>query len=216
MSSLPVASHDQPVLDVSSLPDTSFDSKAVLWWGNTLMLFIETGTVILLLTSYYYVRRNFEQWPPPKADPLPSVIAPLPWLGAATANAILLVLSCIPAFFTDTFARKQKHKPVLIGLCVMFVIGLVSLYLRWKEFPATQFSWGDNAYASIVWTMLGLHLTYILAGTLEYLIMAVWLMFHDLDTKHSLDVTLVGVYWYWVAGINAIIYFTIFLSPRVL
>lgn len=203
-------------LDVSSLPTTAFDTKSPLWWGNTLMMFIETSTIILMLTSYYYCRRNFDNWPPPKADPMPSLIYPLPLLGAATTQMALLALSCIPAFLTNAAARRKLHHATLIGLCVMVVIGALSLWLRWKEFPATQFSWGDNAYSSIIWTMLGLHVTYILAGMLEYLIMAAWLLRHELDGKHALDVTLAGIYWYWLVGINAVIYFTIFLSPRVL
>ena len=36
-------------LDVSGLPSTTFDTKAPLWWGNTMLLFIETAMFGILV-----------------------------------------------------------------------------------------------------------------------------------------------------------------------
>ncbi len=201
-------------IDVSKLPTGAFDEKAPLWWGNLLLVFIETTTVALMLASYFYLRQNYDQWPPPKVDVIPPLHHPVPDLGFASANALLLVLSCLPMYWTSRAARRLDRKKTALGLAALFAISIVSLVLRWHEFPATKFWWNDNAYASVVWVTLGLHLTYIFVGALEFALMAVWIYAKGIDAKHALDATLAAGYWYWVAGTGAIIYLVIFWSPR--
>ena len=205
-----------PTIDAGRLPHAAMDSRAPLWWGNLLLILIETTTIVLMLTSYYYVRPNFDTWPPPRAEPIPSMLDTTPLRTAGTVNTILLVASCVPMYLTDRAARRKRRWPVVGGLALMLVVGVAATWVRLYEFPATHFSWGDNAYASIVWTTLGLHLTYILAGALEFFIMGVWLLTHDIDDKHALDVTLAGGYWYWVAGIWLPVYVTIYFAPSFL
>ena len=201
-------------IDVSKLGTSAFDEAAPLWWGNLLLVFIETTTVALMLASYFYLRQNYDAWPPPKVDVIPPLNHAVPDLGVASANMILLVLSCLPMYWTDMAARRKDRWKTGAGLLLMFAITLVSLVLRWYEFSATKFWWNDNAYASVVWTTLGLHLTYILVGALEFELMAAWICLKHIDSKHALDVTLAGGYWYWVAGTELIIYLVIFWSPR--
>ena len=114
-------------------------------------------------------------------------------------------------------AARRKDKPkVLAGLGLMFLVSLGALALRAYEFPATKFWWNDNAYASVVWTTLGLAVTYQLAAAGEFFIMGLWLLFHDLEEKNALDVTLAGGFWYWVAGTGLILYGIIFWGARFL
>jgi hypothetical protein len=49
--------HD--TLDVSSLPDSALDARSPVWWGNLLLICIETTTMVLLIACYFYIRRNF-------------------------------------------------------------------------------------------------------------------------------------------------------------
>ncbi len=201
-------------IDVSKLPTSAFDEKAPLWWGNLLLVFIETTTVALMVACYYYLRMNYGEWPPPKVDVIPPLYHPVPDLGHASANAVLLLLSCASMYWTDMAARRKDDAKTKLGLVLMFVVSAVSLWLVWNQFPATKFWWNDNAYASVVWTTLGLHLTYILAGAGEFAVMGAWMFTHKIDEKHALDVTLAGGYWYWVAGTGALLYAVIFWSPR--
>jgi cytochrome c oxidase subunit 3 len=209
-----MAESSRPALDVSHLPASAFDSRSPLWWANLLAILIETTTIILVLACYYYVKRNYDHWPPPKVDPMPSMINTDPDLAPGTWQTVLLVASCVPMYLTDMAARKMRRGGVLLGLGLMTPLAALSIWIRWKEFPATHFSWGDNAYASIVWTILVLHLTYILAGVLEFIVMGAWLVVHPIDEKHALDVTLAGGYWYWTAGIWLPVYVTLYWFPR--
>jgi cytochrome c oxidase subunit 3 len=206
----------RPALDVSHLPTTAFDERSPLWWGNLLLVFIESTTLAIMLASYFYIRMNYDQWPPPKVDVIPPIGKPLPDLGAATADVVLMVVSCLPMYLTDMAARRKKRGLTLAGLVLMLAVSVAAMVLRWKELPATKFHWNDNAYASVVWTTLGLALTYQLAAALEFLIMAVWIVRHGLDEKHALDVTLAGGFWYWVAGTGTVLYVVLFWGPRFL
>jgi cytochrome c oxidase subunit III len=206
--------HTRATIDVSKLPDNAMDAHAPLWWGNLLMILIETMTMALLIATYFYVRRNFWEWPPPRVDAGPPLLDPVPKLGFATVNIILLLVSCIPMYLTDQFARGLQRGKVIFGLLVMTLIAIVSLWLRWHEFDAVHFRWDDNAYGSVVWTLLGMHFFYILIGIGEFLVMAAWALRYPFEEKHALDVTLMGGYWYWVAGIWLPTYVILYWYPR--
>jgi heme/copper-type cytochrome/quinol oxidase subunit 3 len=206
----------RPTIDVTHLPPTAFDTRAPVWWGNTLMMFIETTTVALLVLTYFYVWQNFPQWPPPRVNEETPIERPLPDLPAGTANAVLLLVSCVATYQVDTAARKKRRAVVIGGLAFLTLLGVASLVLRGFEFPAVKFRWDENAYASVVWWMLVLHLVYILLAVAECGILAYWIARYGLDTKHAVDVTLTGIYWYWMAGVGVVLYGVIYWAPRVL
>lgn len=203
-------------IDVSGLPDHAWDERSPVWWGNALLMFIESTTVAILLATYFYLRQNFNLWPPPKSDVIPPIGQPFPKLLAGSLDAAIVVASCAMMYWTDMAARRKDRGKVLIGLGVMLLVALAAIALRFWEFRQVLVRWNDNAYASTVWTMLGTHLTYLLAGAAEFFIMALWMLRHDLDEKHALDVTLAGGYWYWTAATWAILYVVIFWSPHFL
>src|SRR4051812_35288743 len=154
------------VIDVSGLEDHAFDSRDPVWWGNTLLIFIESMTIVLLLASYYYLRRNFDIWPPPQPNaplfspealkvPLSPAGAPstLPDLPIPTIELLLFVGICFLMHRTDRAARRNDRPRTLTGLWIMLGITLVTIVLRFMEMRTShlKFRWDDNAYASIIW-----------------------------------------------------------------
>src|SRR4051812_3017774 len=95
------------VLDVSGLPDKAMDSYAPVWWGNALLIMIESTTVLLLLVGYAYLRRNFQEWPPTQPRTIPPLFHPVPDLPIPTIELILIVASCFPMYWTDMAARRN-------------------------------------------------------------------------------------------------------------
>lgn len=203
-------------MDVSDLLESGWDSHDPVWWGNLLAILIETTTVALMVATYFYLRRNFDEWPPPRINELPILYKPVPNLIFGTLNLLLLVGSCVVVYITDMTARLKDHNTLIRWLLAMLAIGCLSTLIRVFEFNQFHFKWNDNAYGSVVWWMLSLHMTYILAGTLEYFIMWAWIATHDLDEHHALDVTLAGGYWYWTAGTWVILYIVLYICPRIL
>jgi heme/copper-type cytochrome/quinol oxidase subunit 3 len=204
----------RPMIDVSGLPESAFDWRDPVWWGNTLLMMIETVTIALIIASYFYIRRNYEVFPPPKVDVSPPIYDTAPRLLWGTINLVLMVLACAPMYVTDQFARRKRRGAAIFGLILMGLVGALCTWLRFKEFQGVYFWWNDNAYASCVWLMLGTHLTYLLATTVEFLLMLAWVVTHELDPHHALDITLCGGYWYWTAGVFCVVYAVIYFAPR--
>ena len=57
-------------------------------------------------------------------------------------------------------------------MLVMVAFGIAPLVLRFYEFPAMHVRWDSNAYGSIVWTLLGLHLTHLITDLGDTIVLA--------------------------------------------
>jgi cytochrome c oxidase subunit III len=201
-------------LDVAHLPGFAFDSKAPVWWGNLLMVTIETTTVVMLLASYFYVWSANKEWPPTKSEAVVPMVEPVPELRWGTANLALLLASCIPMYLVDRAAREGREQMTRLGLFAMAAIGCIAIALRSLEFRTLQFRWDDNTYGSLVWALLFLHLVYLISEVVEVGLMGLWIAICGMDERHQVDVTLTGGYWYWVAGIWVPMYVTVYWAPR--
>ena len=201
------------VIDVSELPHHEFDTYDPVWWGNNLLLAIETSMFAILIATYFYLRQNFQLWPPPVAQ-LTATLRPLPELGYGTANTILLLLGCIPMVLADLSARRGDRRGSQIGLVICAICGFVALVLRSFEYSAVYFRWDSNAYGSVVWFMLGMHMLHLMILTTETVLLAVWVFKREYDMKHRVDIVTVAVYWSWVVAIWLLLYAIIYFTPR--
>jgi cytochrome c oxidase subunit 1/cytochrome c oxidase subunit I+III len=201
------------VIDVSNLPHHGFDTYDPVWWGNNGLLAIETSMFAILIATYFYLRQNFALWPPPLAE-LTAPLRPLPDLGYGTVNTILLVLGCIPMALTDRAARRGDRSSCEIGLFICLVAGVIAMVLRGFEFSAVHFRWDSNAYGSVVWFLLGMHMMHLLILTSEITLLFIWLETREFDMKHRVDIVTIAVYWYWVTAIWLIVYAVVYFTPR--
>ena len=204
------------VIDVSKLPAHTLDHRSPIWWGNTLLLVIESMMFGILAASYFYLRRNFDVWPPPRTVGLPVDLHPLPNVALATVNLAVILLSCVPMLVADRAALKRNRPLIDIGLGIAIVMGLAAILLRWHEFGALKERWDENAYASMAWTILGMHFMHLIIGTAESLLMFAWLLTHGLDDQHARDVRVTTAYWYWIAIVWIPLYVLVYFGPRFL
>jgi cytochrome c oxidase subunit 3 len=206
----------QKTIDVRDLPSTMFDYREPLWWGNTLLLFIETTMFGILVAVYFSVRMNLSPFPPPKVDTFPVIYNPVPDLLIPTINLAVLLLSLIPCIRVDLSARRRNEGAVKIGLIITLAFNIAAFVLRFYEFNSLHFRWDDNAYGSVTWTILGVHMLHILALGCEDIYLLAWTFAKGLDDKHALDLTVTAVYWYWIVGVWVLLYALVYLSPRFL
>ena len=197
----------RPVADVSTLPDHAFSHHAPIWWGNLLMIFIEGTAFAILAASYFYIRRNFDAWPPPHT--------PFPDLGVSSINLLVIAISAAPFWYAARLAREEA-KPLVIGLWLALgvVFGIVAIVLRGFEFAALHARWDSNAYGSITWTILAVHLAHLLAGTLETFLIALVMFVGPVEKKHYTDATVMAVYWYFIVLSWVALYLIVFIAPR--
>jgi heme/copper-type cytochrome/quinol oxidase subunit 3 len=204
---------EREVLNVAGLPTSSFDTKEPLWWGNLLLLMIETMTFVIAGASYFYVNQNFNVWPPPRTE-ANSLIDPLPSLANPTANLILLVISALVMVWVDRSARRGNERAVKIGLPVCLLINMGSITLRGFEFMSIHVRWNSNAYGSVVWALLILHLMHLIVESAEAFLLTLYLFNRPFDPRHRLDITVLAVYWYWVTIIWIPLYVILYVGVR--
>jgi heme/copper-type cytochrome/quinol oxidase subunit 3 len=201
-------------LDVSRLPETALDPRSPAWWGNLLLLVIETMMFGLLVAAYFYLQQNFPQWPPVQPHTMPPIADPLPRLAPSLLNLAVILGSCAPMMWADRSALQRRRRGVDLGLACTILFGVAALAVRWQEFRALEFRWDDNAYASTVWTILSMHALHLIVGTCELALMLLWVVCKGLDDKHARDVHITAIYWYWIVAIWVLLWFIVFMSPR--
>ena len=92
----------RPALDAATLPDQGFSQHTPIWWGNTLTMVIEAAGFAILIATYFYIRYNFDSWPPARTQ--------VPDLPIPTLNVALLVVSILPMWYAAKLARARKRR----------------------------------------------------------------------------------------------------------
>ena len=195
-----------PMLDVSGLPSHAYGHRAPLWWGVLLMIAIEATAMSLLLVSYFYVRGNYDLWPPTALSPAAFRLAAL--------EAILIFASYPAMLLCARAARAERLGPTRAWLIAATVLGVAMLIARAFEIPNIPFRWDQHAYGSVFWMIFGLHITHVLTSVLENTMLIALLYKGPVETKHFGDIEASALLWYfvvleWIPGF-AILY----LEPR--
>ena len=187
--------------------DDALSHHTPSWWGNRLIIFIEGTAFAILAVGYFYIWRNFDAWPPPRTH--------LPDLGLPSINLLVLAVSAAP--FWNAARLAQRHeRPSVVGASLTLggLLGIAAIVLRVFEFPALHTRFDSNAYGSITWTILAVHLAHLLAGTLQTLLIALVMFVGPVERKHYADAAVVAVYWYFVVISWVALYLIVFIAPR--
>jgi cytochrome c oxidase subunit III len=201
------------VIDVSDLPPSALDHRSPIWIGNALLLAIETTMFAILVATYFYIRQNFHDWPPPQVNYFRPNFHPAPDIFWGVINLAVIFAAGTAMFLADRACLRFDKRGVLIGTACTVLFGFAAIALRFREFHGTQFRWDDNAYASVVWAILFMHLLHLLVGTIEDALMFAYISIHGLDDKHARDVRVTAVYWYWIAGIWVPLFAIVYFGP---
>ena len=193
----------------AGLADQGFSHHPPIWWGSTLMLTIEGAGLAILVVTYFYVRQNFDVWPPSGTL--------VPDLGASTLDVAILVVSVLPMWYVAKLGqRHDKSRLIGAGLLLCVLFGIVAAVLRVLEFKGVHTRWDTNAYGAIVWSILAVHFAHIIAATLETLVIAILVLAGPVEGQHFGDIAANAVYWYFVALSWVGLYTIVFLTPRFL
>jgi cytochrome c oxidase subunit I+III len=195
-------------MDVSGLPAELYGPSASLWWGMICLIAIEAMGFALAIATYLYLRLQEARWPPAGWAP--------PSLLYGTANLVLLLISTWPMRRVDLEARAQNRRAVLVSLAIWLVLALMMLGIRALEFAHLHVKWDSNAYGSAVWLLLGLHTLHLASSFGESSVLAVYSLTHPLDRSHALDLQINAVYWYFIVGSWALLYWVLYASPWLL
>jgi heme/copper-type cytochrome/quinol oxidase subunit 3 len=196
------------VLDVSHLPETAIDSHALLWWGTAWMAVIE-GTMFAIVTAnYLYLRVQQPQWPPPGVG--------LPHLGLPTAGLVFLLASVWPMHRSSVALEKRDRRGAALWLVVGLVLVAVFAVLRIVEWRGLPFEWSSHAYGSIVWAILVLHSSHVIAAGGEAPVILIVVCLGRVHDEERVGLLTSDLYWSFVVGSWVALYGLVYLLPRVL
>jgi cytochrome c oxidase subunit 3 len=194
-------------LDVSALPSHGFGLRSVLVWGALLAIAIEGTMMALALVSFLYIRGNYQVWPP-------TGLGPSAFRLAAVQMGLLLV-SLVPTILTNRAAVRERFLATRRWLLVATAFSVVITVLRGFELPRIEFRWDQHAYGSAFWLVLGIHITHLVSGVVDFGMTAA-LMYgarQRFEKKHYTDVESAGILWYFVVIEWIIAYPILYLMP---
>ncbi|MCA1408747.1 cytochrome c oxidase subunit 3 [Ensifer sp. IC3342] len=197
---------ERAVLDVSKLPLHGLSTASPTWWGTCAFMLIEGSGFALAIAVYFYLMSLAPNWP---------IDTPPPDLFAGTMLTLLLLASIVPNMLVSRWAKARALAKVRVGLIVMALLQAAPLALRIFEFPAMHVSWDENAYGSIVWTLLGLHTAHVITDLIDTLVLTC-LMFtrYGDNTRRYGDVEDNCLYWNFVIVVWLPLYVCIYWVPR--
>jgi cytochrome c oxidase subunit 3 len=196
---------NRQVIDVSHLPSYAFHHRSVIWWGTMGIIVIEGMIFALLMVSYLYLKGRSPQWPPGYLSP------ELFW---GTLNTAVLLASAIPNQLVKRAAERFDLRKVRLWMIVALAFGLGFNVIRIFEFGALNVWWDDNAYGSIVWTLLGAHTLHIVTDFVDSSVLLALLFIGPIDESRFVDVSDNSMYWYFVVLSWLPIYAVIYIAPR--
>jgi len=178
------------------------------WWGMVLFISTEAATFACAIASYFYLRFvHATSWPPP-SDRLPGLVLP----SIATG---VLVVSCLPMALALRAARRGRVAATGIGVFLALAGGVAFLVLEvfdWlAEWPASTLQ--KDAYGSLFFGITGLHNLHVLIGLAMLVFLLVSVAVGRITSEHWDPVTIVSMYWYFMAVLAVAVYVTVYLSP---
>lgn len=195
------------VMDVSHLPTHVFGNRDLMAWATLGFVVIEGFTLLLCVAVYFYLRRNFSEWPP-AGTLLPSRVAP--------TFQVLVMLASLPLMHWISKVAHEHHlEKVRRGLTAAVVFSVTIGALRaWELTQSVNVRWDANAYGSVQWLILGTHGTLLAIQLLEVAGMAAIFWIGPVEKKHFSDASDVAYYWYFIVGAWMPLYVLCFLLPH--
>jgi cytochrome c oxidase subunit 3 len=193
--------------DLSDLPTFKFGPSSLTWWGVIGFMVIEGAGFGLAFAAYFFIMGHEQGWPPEGRLP--------PDLLAGTLFLVIILLSEFPNTIIKKAARAGDVATIRLLLPVMVAVGVVLLIIRGFEFNSLNCRWTDDAYSSIIWALLLLHVSHILTDWLDTVVLCA-LMFTPVayEPRRWVDVDENSMYWRYVWMLWIPIYLMIYWVPR--
>jgi cytochrome c oxidase subunit 3 len=192
-------------MDVAALPDHAFGHKGLIWWGTIGFMVIEGSMFVMALASYFVLRTRAAEWPPS---------LPYPDATLGTINTFVLLASVLPNHIVKRAAEAFDLRRVRLIMPVMLLFGLAFVAIRAFEFGSLGCLWDDNAYASIVWFIMGVHSIHLVTDVIDTGVLTALMYTGHVQSRRFVDVGENALYWDFVVLSWIPIYLVIYFGPR--
>jgi len=185
--------------------DRAREAKPNGWWGIALFVATEATLFATLIGSYFYLRFNTLQWPPPNV-PEPKVAVPL----VLTA---VLVATSVPMQAAVSAARSGRRLRAwwLLALALLVQTGYFAMQVHLFAADLDKIHPKASSYESIYVTLVGADHAHVLVG----LLIDVWLLARlatRLTRYRLVGLRVAAFYWHFVNAVTVAVVLTQ-LSP---
>jgi heme/copper-type cytochrome/quinol oxidase subunit 3 len=161
------------------------------WWGMAVFVATEATLFGTLVGSYFYLRFQNAQWPPPGV-PEPKMTFPL------VLSAILVATSVPMQIAINSAARGQLSRArIALALALLVQIGYLAMQLHLFVHDVNEFPPSGSSYSSIYFTLLGAHHLHVGIGIL----LVLWMLLRTATglTEYRLTgLRATTFYWHFV------------------
>jgi len=168
---------------------------------------IEGTMFALVIASYFYLRTRSTDWPTANEPP---------YLWFGVTNTFLFIVSALPAYWVRVQAPRGNVRAVRNGLALLALFGIACAVVRTYEFSHLNCHWDDNAYASVIWVLLGLHSGHLVTEWIETVVLLGISFTDKMEGTRLADAAVNSDYWYFVVISGVIANFIIYGTTRFL
>jgi cytochrome c oxidase subunit III len=201
--SSPVAVEGRPAATPLARPS---GSRANGWWGMVFLIATEATLFAVLIASYFYIRFKSPHWPQGDLNK-PTLARPL-------LNNGFLLASVLPMVAAERAVFRGQQARLRLALLIAFLLELAYFALQTDSFWTSWHSFkpSENAYASLVYTLVGAHWVHVGAAILLLAFIQVRALLGHFDADRNVPVQVTALYVYFV-GVLAIPIFLTSVSP---
>lgn len=187
------------------LPVGSKGHLASGWWGMLALVFTEGALFAYLFFSYFYLAlHSISQWPP----------SGLPHLNIAVPGTLILIAASVVVWWGERGIRRGEARRLIVGLSVAILLGVVFIGMQGVEWHNKSFKLSSSVYSSLYFTITGTHIAHVIVGLLMMVVLLLWTALGYFTADRHAAVSIGAIYWHFVTVIWLVVFFVIYIVPR--
>jgi cytochrome c oxidase subunit III len=174
------------------------------WWGMVMLITTESMVFAGLISANFFVRAASKHWPQ-------GGIA-APDLGIIVFFSVILLASSLPVWWAERGIMRGDLRRLRLGLATGFVMGAAFLAFTVHDIVEADFGWTANAYASLFFTIVGLHAIHVAAGLAMSAGVQAKAAKGRIDGERHMTVRMFAMYWHFVDAVWIVVFTSLYLT----
>jgi cytochrome c oxidase subunit I+III len=188
------------------VPVNAGGSVIVAAWGTALVILVVAVGFAGLLLSYFYLRLENPQWPPPGiADPA---------VGRAILAAVLVVASGVAVRAALRRVRAADQRGFIAALAAALALAGGAAVVQLVDLARLGFGWTDHAYGSIFFLLAGFVVLVAAAALIVMALTLYWAIGGQYTARRHATVANVTRFWEAMVVIWVVGFATLYLGPQ--
>lgn len=196
--------------------------RGINWWG--MIFFISSEALIFanLIAAYLYLEVRSNNGVSSGAIDVTKWVLPsggqLDWR-YPLFNTIILLLSSVPVIWARSSIAKGQQRPLIIGLSLTIIMGLVFLGGQVYEYTNLihdGFTITYRSFGSAFFLLTGFHGLHVSIGVLFLIICLIRAIRGDFTEKKHFTIEAGEMYWHFVDLVWVVVFSTVYLLPLLL